>query len=270
MKKILLLFTIALAAMPLFAANNPDDEVTLSNVQVSREKTTFVVTYDISLGSDLRSCDIAFMLSTDAGQTFCAVEKKHLSGDFGKVKVSGTKTIQYDFSQDMEKLDGKQLSFKVEVKRKDVVERNILVTGQVSVAPSVTYGAMVGMVNKWGWYAKFRSDFRFPSAAYEYSTSEGRFWGTGESQTSRLNITAGTMVRAARWLYPYLGLGYGNRSLYLKDIGGEWAIVTDRSTKGLSFDAGVVLKFGKVAVSAGVSNTMLKYTEAEVGVGIMF
>lgn len=270
MKKILILFAIVLSAIPVFAEDKTDNEVTLSNVQVSREKSTFVVTYDISLGNGLRSCNIAFLLSTDAGQTFSAVERKHLSGDFGKVKGSGTKTIQYDFSQDMERLDGKQLSFKVEVKGKDVVERNILVTGQVSVAPSITYGAMVGMVRKWGWYAKFRSDFRFPSASYEYAVSEGRFWGTGESLTSRLNVTAGAMVRASKWLYPYFGLGYGNRSLFLKDIEGQWAIVTDRSVKGLSLDAGVVLKFGKVAVSAGVSNTMLKYTEAEVGVGIMF
>lgn len=270
MKKILTLFALALAAMPVFAANKPDDEVTLTNVQVSREKMTFVVTYDMSLGQDLRSCDIAFLLSTDAGLTFSAVERKHLSGDFGKVKGSGTKTIRYDFSRDMERLDGKQLSFKVEVKGKDVMERNILVTGQVSVAPSLTYGAMVGMVSKWGWYAKFRSDFRFPSVAYEYATDEGRFWGTGESRTSRLNVTAGAMVRAVKWLYPYLGLGYGSRGLYLKDIEGNWAIVADRSTKGLSLDAGIVLKFGKVAISAGVSNTMFKYTEAEVGVGIMF
>lgn len=270
MKKILTLLAFALAAMPVFAANKPNDEVTLANVQVSREKTTFVVTYDISFGLDLKSCDIAFLLSTDAGQTFNAVKRKYLSGDIGKVKGAGTKTIRYDFSQDMEGLDGKQLSFKVEVKGKDVIERNILVAGQVAVYPQLSYGVMFGMVWKWGWYAKLHSDFRFPSASYEYSTSEGRFWGTGARRTSRLNVTAGAMVRATKWLYPYLGLGYGSRSLFLKDIEKRWAIVADRSTKGLSLDAGVVFKFGKVAVNVGASNTMFKYTEAEVGVGIMF
>ena len=173
------------------------------------------------------------------------------------------------FSQFKERLSDKEIAFKVEVVRKDVIKREVIVTGQVSVFPNITYGAMIGMVNEWGWYAKFRSDNRFPLASYEYSTAEGKFWGTGEFQTSRLNVTAGAMARATGWLYPYCGLGYGSRGFFCKDVAEEWAINKDYSTKGLSFDAGVILKMGKVAVTAGVCNTMLNYTDAEVGIGIV-
>ena len=262
--------TLALAVSPLYAEKELDDEITLGNVEVVREKTTFVVSYDLTMGGDVSLCDIVLMLSTDAGQTFSSVEKRHLSGDFGKVRNSGKKAIYYDFSQDAGLLDGKKIAFKVEVARKEAIKSDFLVSAQVSVAPSVTYGVMFGMLGKWGWYAKVRSDFNFQTPAYNVAVADGNFWGTGDIRTSRLNITAGTMVRTTNWLYPYVGAGYGSRSLYWEDIDKKWALVSDRSVTGLSLDAGVVLKFWKIALTAGVSTTMFKYTEAELGVGIIF
>ena len=58
--------------------------------------------------------------------------------------------------------------------------------------------------------------------------------------------------------------------MYWKDFEGEWAKVTDMSCSGVSIDAGVIMSFGKVAVTLGVNNTAFKYTEAEVGIGVMF
>ena len=78
------------------------------------------------------------------------------------------------------------------------------------------------------------------------------------------------MLRASRWCYPYVGVGYGARGLYWKDFQGEWAKVIDKSCAGVAFDAGVTLKFGKIALTLGVNNTAFKYTEAEVGIGVMF
>lgn len=271
MKKLFALFLLTSATLAASAKSKVDDGVLLQNVEVAREKTVFTVTYDISLGKDLMSCNICLMLSTDAGLTFSTVEKSRLSGDVGKISASGSKTIRYDFSQDVEKLAGKQLAFKVEVSGKDVLKREMLVGAQVAVYPHLSYGFMFAMVKKWGWYVKAGSDFRFPSSSYECSMlSRDSFWGTGKSQISRLNITGGAMVRAVKWLYPYLGLGYGSYGLYWEDAAGNWAKVSDYSTKGLSLDGGLAFKFGKVAVALGASNTMFKYTEAVVGVGVMF
>ena len=46
--------------------------------------------------------------------------------------------------------------------------------------------------------------------------------------------------------------------------------MTDKSCAGVAVDAGVALKFGKIALTLGVNNTAFKYTEAEVGIGVMF
>ncbi len=261
---------LAFAALPVFAESKADNDILLSNVDVSRQKTTFIITYDIKLGEDTRSCDVALMLSTDAGQTFSRVDKADLSGDFGRITSSGQKSIQYDFSRDKESLAGKQLSFKVDVVGKDVVRSRTFVSGQVAVYPHLSYGVMAGMVRKWGWYAKARTDFQFPGYSYTHTSSVDDFWGTGASKVSRLNVTAGAMVRAVNGIYPYLGLGYGRYGLFLQDYAGDWAKVNDYCAEGLSLDAGVVMTFGKISVSAGVSNTNFKYTEAEIGLGIMF
>lgn len=98
----------------------------------------------------------------------------------------------------------------------------------------------------------------------------GHIWTNGASKRSRLVITAGGMLRASRWCYPYVGVGYGSRGLYWKDFQDEWVKVTDKSCAGIALDAGVALKFGKVALTIGVNNTAFKYTEAEVGIGVMF
>jgi hypothetical protein len=134
---------------------------------------------------------------------------------------------------------------------------------------------MFGMVKKYGWYVKAKSDFNFQSSLYNCtSTGEieggGHIWTDGASKKSRLVITAGGMLRASRWCYPYVGVGYGSRGLYWKDFQGEWAKVTDKSCAGVALDAGVALKFGKIALTLGVNNTAFKYTEAEVGIGVMF
>lgn len=261
---------MAVLALPVGAKGKAEDEVVLSGVEVSRNKTVFSINYEISLGAGLRSCEVVLLLSTDAGGTFNRVDRQFLSGDYGKIASSGSKTIEYDFSSDMDYLAGKQIVFKVEVAGKAVDRWEIFAAAQVAVYPHLSYGVMVGSVNRFGWYAKLRSDFSFPSPSYYQTTTDGNFWGTGKSQIFRLNVTAGAMARIGSSIYPYVGAGYGNYGLCWEDAAGNWAGITDYSTSGLSLDAGVVLKFGNLAITAGASNTMFRYTEAEIGVGLFF
>lgn len=261
---------MAALALPMEAKSKADDEVVLSGVEVSRNKTVFSINYDISLGADLRSCEVVLLLSTDAGGTFSRVDRQFLSGDYGKIASSGSKTIEYDFSRDMDNLAGRQIVFKVEVTDKAVDRREMFAAAQLAVYPHLSYGVMVGSVNRFGWYAKLRSDFSFPSPSYFRATKGGNFWGTGRSQIYRLNVTAGAMARIGECICPYVGAGYGSYGLCWEDAEGDWAGITDYSTKGLSLDAGVVLKFGNLAITVGASNTMFRYTEAEIGVGLFF
>ena len=216
------------------------------------------------------------MISKDGGKTYSfAPSAENISGDLGKQETSGVKVIKYDVSADKQQLAGKQVVFKVDVTTKDVLQRETIAAAQVGVYPQISYGFMFGMVKKYGWYVKARSDFNFQSSSYNCtSTGEiedgGHIWTNGASKRYRLVVTAGGMLRASRWCYPYVGVGYGSRGLYWKDFQDEWVKVTDKSCAGVALDAGVALKFGKIALTIGLNNTAFKYTEAEVGIGVMF
>jgi hypothetical protein len=57
--------------------------------------------------------------------------------------------------------------------------------------------------------------------------------------------------------------------VHWQDYNGQWAQVSDYSCKGIAAEAGLIIKMGPVAVSAGVSTTAFRYTELEVGIGLM-
>lgn len=251
------------------------DEVTLGAMKVDRIGSEFTIEYKLLLGDDVSWCKTKLLISTDGGKTFNFIPAEDfLSGDIGRQVTSGNKVIKYDVSADKKQLAGKPIVFKVDVVSKDVLQREILASVQAGLFPQLSYGFMFGMVRKYGWYVKARSDFSFPSSKYNCTSNGeieggGHIWTEGSSKKSRLVVTAGGMMRASRWCYPYVGVGYGSRGLYWQDYQGGWAKVTDHSCAGVSIDAGIALKFGKIAVTVGVNNTAFKYTEAEIGLGVM-
>lgn len=252
------------------------NEVTLGALKVERVGSEFSINYKILLGDNVLWCKTKLLVSTDGGKTFSFnPTPEYVSGDIGQLNSSGSKTIKYDVSADKKSLAGKPVVFKVDVISKDVLKREILASAQVAVFPQMSYGFMFGIVKKYGWYVKALSDFSFPSTSYNcFSNGEieggGQIWTDGTAKKSRLVVTAGGMLRTSRWCYPYIGIGYGSRGLYWKDINDEWAKVSDKSCAGVALDAGLAFKFGKVAITVGVNNTAFKYTEAEVGIGVMF
>lgn len=282
MRKFQLIILGLMIAVSSFAQSdghvrNPNpDEVTIGAMKIERIGSEFTIEYKLLLGDDVRWCKTKLLISVDGGKTYSFTPSlENISGDFGKQETSGVKVIKYDVSADKQQLADKHVVFKVDVTTKDVLQREILASAQAGVYPQLSYGFMFGMVKKYGWYVKARSDFNFKSSSYNcISTGEieggGHIWTEGSSMKSRLVVTAGGMLRASRWCYPYVGAGYGSRGLYWKDFQGEWAKVTDKSCAGVALDAGVALKFGKVSLTMGVNNTAFKYTEAEVGIGVMF
>lgn len=281
MRRIAILIISLLAGLPLYAISDSTvdlpspNEVTIGAADVSRAGAVLTVSYEIRFGKNVNWCRTKLMVSTDGGYSFRPVmTPRMVSGDVGKLTSDGRKSITYDVTEDKAQLAGKPVVFKVEVTGKDVLKQNILVQAEFGVAPQVSFGAMFGMVKKIGWYVKAKSDFHFPSVAYQCNSAGeieggGAFWAGGESQKTRLSLTGGALFRGTGWLFPYAGLGYGSRSVCWQDYRGDWAKVSDQSCAGIALDAGVVFKFGKFAVSAGISNTMFKYTEVEVGVGVM-
>lgn len=153
-------------------------------------------------------------------------------------------------------------------------ENHFLAMASASVYPSLSYGAMLGYVKTVGGYVKYRSNFDSTKGLYDATSdlniaSGGYFWPSGAKAESIMTVSGGMLLRAAKSLYPYFGAGYGARKIMWQDAGGKWANITDYTYAGISAEAGLIFKFGPVALSAGVSTTAFKYTAAEVGIGVM-
>ena len=252
------------------------NDVSIGNVKLSRDDKDLVLDYEIRLGDNVLSCSVeVIMLVGGADGQKYPLTASELKGDFGKITQSGAKQIRYNVERNKERLAGRDIRFTLNVKGKNVLDDEILAMGSVAVMPQMSYGLMLGYVKKFGGYAKFRSDFNFAQGSYLCNSAGeieggGYLWASGAKRQSRMQATAGVLFRAAKWLYPYAGVGYGTRSVQWQDWEGNWAQVSDYSCAGVAAEAGLILKLGPVAVSAGVSNTAFKFTELEVGVGVMF
>lgn len=155
-----------------------------------------------------------------------------------------------------------------------IIHPSYVVLAQAAYGGSLSYGATVGVINKWGGYASFHSDFRNIVSGYS-CTSDGKTGSSsimtnGNTDRSRLAITAGVCFEATKWLITYAGAGYGRASLFWQDIGDTWMDVSDISTKGIEIEAGGIFHLGILGFSVGFSTTRFKYAEFKVGLGFMF
>ena len=284
MKKILNILTVCVLTIcfagPAYAQEplqSPrKDGVSIGNTKISRDDKDLVVDYQIMLGDNVLSCNVeVVMLVGRQTEKRIVLGASELKGDFGRITESGFKQVRFNVEKDSHYLAGKDIRFTLNVKSKNVLDNEILAMASVSVVPQPSYGLMLGYVKKFGGYAKFRSDFHFGPASYTCNRSGeidggGLLWANGQQRKSRLQATGGVLFRLTKWCYPYVGAGYGTRSVQWQDYQGQWAEVADYSCKGIAAEAGVILKMGPVAVSAGYSSTAFKYSEIELGIGVMF
>jgi hypothetical protein len=297
MKKILIPLFI-LISVSLFA--QPDKVVFKGEPKVGVGKQGIQIEYEILLPEGMKWCDIALFLSTDGGQSFVKEPLRAVYFDIGHITSSGVKRALWIPYQERSVLDGKgtDLTFELRViktakikKQSSSIASNsvsasemkvttpkkggFLIAANLGLYPQLSYGGMIGWSKGAGLYAKFRSDFsKLEETQYECmsdGTADGGYiWPSGVVQKYRMSVTGGLMIRAAKWLYFYIGAGYGNRAVSWRDVDGNWASVTDLSFKGVAVDAGAVLRFGKFAITVGANNTQFKYTELEAGIGLMF
>lgn len=246
-----------------------NNEVSVSDAWVSREKYTLVIEYQIELGENITSCDVHLLISQDGGRNFSPVSAKEgLTGDVGKVTSSGQKMIIYDINSVKNELAGKELAFKVEVKdkkekkekkeNKEKVVKNtedtkgkffIMGTGSTFG----TYGVKAGYVNKVGGYASYSDAF------------------TG-GMLDNWTVNAGLVIRATRWLYPYVGVGYGQMNFYNDDDDDDDDYRVRYNM--LPFEAGAMCRFGPVVLSAAVEPIYVLNKDFgcafELGIGFCF
>ena len=196
------------------------------------------------------------------------------------IKSDAFGSLKYEFTQKLEKQVVYKLALKLETP--EYKKTRTMVMPIAGIGSTISYGLMVGVVKKFGWYLKAKYDFKSQETTDE-CTSAGTnlqgtpMWFTGETASSRLAITTGAMLRVAKPLYLYLGAGYGYKKLAWEMAEGEtgthsdrWAENKDETATGVEADLGLVLRAKNFAITAGVQSNSFKYFEATVGLGIMF
>lgn len=132
-----------------------------------------------------------------------------------------------------------------------------------------------------GIYASYRSNFTFVSSDLSIDSSEEPSHLTGSHKVSLQSATAGLLFQFSETprINLYAGAGYGNRNVYWQTTSNQWAEVTDRSSKGLALEAGIIYspvvdksnaeKPG-ISLSAGLSTISFKTIGLTIGIGLSF
>lgn len=189
-------------------------------------------------------------------------------------------SLKYEFAQKLEKQVVYKLALQLETP--DSKKTRTMVMPVIGIGSTTSFGLMVGVVKKTGWYLKAKYDFKSQETIAECD-GDGNdlsgipMWFTGETASSRMAITTGLMHRLAKSFYLYWGAGYGYKKLAWEMAEGEsgtnsdqWAENTGETFKGVEADLGFVLRAKNIAFTAGVQSNSFKYFEATLGIGIMF
>ena len=153
------------------------------------------------------------------------------------------------------------------------------------------YGLTIGGMKKHvGWYAQFKTNMGFDKYTTKCSdrnggeiidfSSDQSYYFTGNKKKNSYAITAGIVIKCTDWLYTSVGLGYGSRSLLYeyravdyqtaKEEDAAWAKHLDASKAGVAADWDMMLKLGRIFISAGCSTINFKYVDLNAGAGVFF
>lgn len=155
----------------------------------------------------------------------------------------------------------------------------------VGVGGINNYGVMLAFVKKVGPYFKASSNFESTNPTTECN-DDGKVSGnandyaffSGQSKQHRMSFTAGAIIRLwqanlasdTQALYMFAGGGYGAANLLWETTDNEWLKNSDHSHQGIEVEGGVVYRFKALSLMAGVQTNSFAYSEASIGIGVMF
>ena len=147
----------------------------------------------------------------------------------------------------------------------------------MGIVPNLSYGASFSLSDHrthWGGYVSFRSNFIRSGSDYsclsDGSASSGTIWTSGRERVSITRVSLGGRKVFGKHIGLYLGTGWSRQTTLWEDISGKWAKVTDWSQDGVLLEGGAIMDIGPVEIHAGVSGTAFRFTEMEIGIGILF
>lgn len=182
-------------------------------------------------------------------------------------------SMKYEFDTKLEK----QVVYKLTMKlvQNDANKTRTLLMPVAGIGTPLSYGAMIGVVKKWGVYAKVKTnlgnnDYELDSTSKGMDGNGNSVWFGNETESYRMSFTGGLMFRMIMPLYLYVGGGYGYKTLKWKTADDKWARITDKSYQGAEAELGLIWRIKNVALSAGAQSINFKHFEGTVGLGIMF
>lgn len=263
----------------------PATAQTVENVRTTFDQSTqlMVIQYDLKGLSYKKEIKITpYIESNDAA----IKSMQSLSGDFGWVNRGGkNKVIMWDpFKDGINSLEGIQIKITAsEVRNAEVPRfRGLVLHGSNSAPLGIKYMQL----GKVGFYTAFRMGKFPPSYIYTVSDageinypSSGVYQIGSEKRLAGYAFTAGPTIRVARNAYMYVGAGYGVEQLFWKYqaydldkslVGSGWALNESINRKGITMDAGVVIRRGRLLIDLGGSSIQFKSLQITAGVGLAF
>lgn len=148
-----------------------------------------------------------------------------------------------------------------------------LIMPVAGLGKTTSFGAMIGIVKKYGGYVKAKYNLKSLSTDLEvnekgFTPTGNEVWFSGNKDQSRLAITGGALVRVAQPAYLYVGLGFGDYTYAWETTDKKWAKNSASSVSGVEIEAGAIANFKSFAISAGIETCQFKYWELNVGIGV--
>lgn len=209
-----------------------------------------------------------------------------LSGDFGWINKGGkNKVIIWDpFKDGINSFEGIQIKLiSSEVRDAEAPRfRGVALHG----SNSAPWGIKYMQLSRVSFFAAFRVGKFPPSYTYTVSNAgEIDYPNTGvyqigtEKRLAGYAITAGPTIRAARNTYVYVGAGYSVEQIFWKyqaydlnksPVGTAWALNESINRKGITIDAGIVIRLGRLLLEVGGSTIQFKSFQVTGGIGLAF
>ncbi len=228
--------------------------------------------------------NVSLYVSRDNGQTFEG-PLTSVTGDVGKVKTKGIKTIIWDAMKEMPFVS-ETLVFDVRAE----ITRNrprksfyLMYVGN----PTTYFGLRAGMLGRVGFYVELRGNMMArETEKYTYKDSlvnynqPGYFNFTGSNGYSAMSGLVGINYQPGKNFFLYLGAGYGKEDYLMKidefsyegDVktGSSYVKYENYSNSGVEVNLGIMVRIKAVMLSAGGTMLNFKAFGGTAGVGVSF
>ncbi len=258
----------------------------IKNVSFRQSEQQIIISYTVSGLKFDQHLTTSMYVSTDGGSTFTG-PLKEVTGDVGENVTSGNKEIVWDVYKEIPSFGG-DIVFDVRAELIKEKQKKAIAIGY-SGSYFTPAGLMFGVLGKTGFYVSGKinpipqifttSDFEGNDNGITNFNETGYYEYDNERVKQRLAITGGVTFQAARNFFLYAGGGYGYYNLLWHinnlDYSGNplsdaYVKHTERSITGIEAEAGFIVRFNKIYISAGALSLQFKTIDVAFGIGVSF